>query len=157
MGVRPPADREAKPMMSLGGISVASNYAQAVSINGDPWSGCVLEDREAVERAQVLYPEKGYCLVQDWVLLDLAGPEESLKRIRDEGFEPTILYSRRVVFDSRRRVDIGGWIRSMFQQSLSAEGFFETKNSVYILLGKGFRKQVALEHIFPLSKHVWSG
>lgn len=144
-------------MMSIGGISIASNYAQAVMLDGDPWPGCLQEDRVAVERVGSLYPGKKYCLVEAWVLLDLFGPEESLKRIREEGFEPTILYSHRVVFDSRRRVDFGGWIRSTFQLTLSSEGYFETRNTTYILIGNGFRKRVDLQHIFPLSGRVSEG
>lgn len=137
-------------MMSIGGISIASNYAQAIALNGDPWPGCTLEDTEAVGRVRLLFPGKKYCLVQNWVLLDLTGPNVALERIRDEGLEPVILYAHRVIFDSKRRVDFGGWIRSMFQLSLSSEGYFETKNTVYIMVGQGFRKPVDLQHVFPL-------
>ena len=136
-------------MMSIGGISIASNYARAVSLDGDPLAGCALPDQEAIERAKALYPNKKFCLVQDWVLLDLVGPEADIGRIRREGLEPVILYSHRVIFDSKRRVDFGGWIRSLFQLSFSHEGFFETKNTVYILVGRGFRKPANLQHIFP--------
>lgn len=98
--------------------------------------GCSLSTEEAIRLAKSLHPSKRYCLVSDWVLIDVDIGEG---RKLPGGFEPTVVYSPNILDDEARRFPRGGWVRSTFELNFQEGCLFETKNTVYVLMGNGAR------------------
>ncbi|MEB0070327.1 hypothetical protein QN387_26050, partial [Pseudomonas sp. CCI3.1] len=51
------------------------------------------------------------------------------------------LYARHVILDSKGRFQYGEWVRSTYEFHFEEPGWFLTKNTLYVLLGKGGRKK----------------
>ena len=117
---------------------------------GTPTAGLNLNPEEASREAQRRYPHKQYCLVTQWMLVDLLVADPALWAVEHPGKVPRLVLAHNIVFDSAGRFPPGYWVRSTFQVSYAEEGFFETGNTVYVLLGEGCSKTEALEVVFSL-------
>lgn len=117
---------------------------------GTPMAGLDLTPEEASHEAQRRYPHKQYCLVRQWMLVDLLVADLAQWAAEHPGKVPRLVFAHQIVFDSAGRFPPGYWVRSTFQVSYAAEGFFETSNSVYVLLGEGSSKTEALDVVFSL-------
>ncbi|HCJ6265383.1 TPA: DUF6957 family protein [Pseudomonas aeruginosa] len=114
-------------------------------LNGTPMKGCELSEPEILDMLAQQYPRQPYCLVKDWLLVDLEGLPEELDAIQAHGFEPRLVFAHSMLRDSRMRFAPGSWIRTTFQVALDeAAGIFVSRNTVYVLVGPGFRKSVPL-------------
>lgn len=109
--------------------------------------GHELVDDEAVARARKLFPSKPFCLVRDWIWIDLEMPESLVSELRMTGRQPVMLYAHRVVLDSQSRFAPGDWVRSTPLVSFTEGMFFETSHSVYVLVGHGVRKRASLSTV----------
>lgn len=110
------------------------------------WSG---ERSELVQAAQQRFPGKPYCLVKRWILVDLttSGTEPVSAEI-----PPMFVFAHEVIYDSRQRFAPGYWVRSSYGISTEPPRMFETRNTVYLLMGDGYRKQASSEtysSLFP--------
>ncbi|POF41269.1 hypothetical protein B0D71_18110 [Pseudomonas laurylsulfativorans] len=94
------------------------------------------------------YPAKPYCLVRDWTLFLADLTPEELETVERAGHLPLFVYAFEVVYDSKGRFQPGDWVRSsMCVQFL--DGFlFETRNTVYVLVGDGAEQKASLITIF---------
>ncbi|MGY2273077.1 DUF6957 family protein [Pseudomonas reactans] len=111
--------------------------------------GSRLEDDELIELATVNFTEKPFCIVRQWMLLDVMLPESRDKEIKAQGLEATILYAQTMVFDSSNKLQPGDSILSDLQSDF--EGcFFESKDTLYILAGRGARKHAGLPAVKAL-------
>lgn len=117
---------------------------------GVPTSGLGLSPQEASLEVQLRYPHKQYCLVRQWMLVDLLVADPVQWSAEHPGKVPRLVFAHEIVFDSAGRFPPGYWVRSTFQVSYVEKGFFETGNTVYVLLGEGCRKTEALEVVFSL-------
>lgn len=104
-------------------------------------AGCPSEE-EGLALAEKLAPDRDYCTVRDWTIadLDLAEPEKNL--FAEQGILPSLLYAERVLTDSACRFAPGDWVRSTPLQRFSEGCLFQTRNTIYILVGPGCRKTV---------------
>ncbi|HHM7088314.1 DUF6957 family protein [Pseudomonas aeruginosa] len=93
-------------------------------------------DEKMISLAQQLFPDKPYCLVRDWVLVDV-NDHELLSM--PEGVKPRIVFAGKVVDDQAKRFHRPRWIRSTFEASLAEGYLFESMNTVYVLSGSGAR------------------
>lgn len=93
-------------------------------------------DAELIVRARELFPSKPYCLVREWVLVDLSDTE-GLEV--PEGALPRVVYAGKVVDDQADRFDRPRWILSTFELSLVEGHLFESMNTIYVLSGRGAR------------------
>lgn len=84
-----------------------------------------------------------------WIL-DLKTTSDELEALRALGLEPVMVYALNVVLDSRGRFNAGDWIRSSFQLSFEENGFFLTKNTLYVLLGNGTRQRITVSDLVSL-------
>lgn len=117
---------------------------------GERIEGWNLDPEELVSLAQQTFPGKPYCLVKRWVVAEMSGPEDELKTILSEGLLTTLVFAHEVVRDSRNRFPPGHWVRSNFGISHSHPCMFETRSTVYLLLGDGCRKRATLDTVFSL-------
>jgi hypothetical protein len=100
-----------------------------------------------VPLVQNRFPGKPYCLVEQWTVFraDVSQPDQ--KEILRRGHLPFFIYAHKVLKDSRRRFQPGDWVRS--SMALTFDGvMFETKNTVYVLVGDGFETTASLKAIF---------
>jgi len=98
------------------------------------------DETAGVTLAQELCPGKPYCSVRQWILVDLDISDDKKALVTNQGFQPVLLYAHTVVTDSAHRFAAGDWVRSTLLIDLKSNCLFETRNSVYILLGAGSRK-----------------
>jgi hypothetical protein len=86
-------------------------------------------------------------LVEDWTIFRAEVTEDELQKIHGEGQLPLIVYARNVVFDSERRFDVGDWVRSTFAVAFEEGFLFETRNTIYVLMGPGNEKVASLKTV----------
>ena len=96
------------------------------------------------------FPRKAYCTVEDWLIFHVDEPAESLARVRASGLEPMFMYSHCVIYDGHGRFPPGGWVRSTLCKSFDGVCLFETRNTVYVLVGEGREMKASLKTIFGL-------
>lgn len=96
------------------------------------------------------FPRKAYCTVEDWLIFHVDEPAESLARVRATGLEPMFMYSHCVIYDGHGRFPPGGWVRSTLCKSFDGVCLFETRNTVYVLVGQGREMKASLKTIFGL-------
>jgi hypothetical protein len=102
---------------------------------------------DLVQAAQELFPGKAFCLVQRWILVDLPpGDVETLAN----GIAPMVIFAHEVIHDSRGRFAPRSWVRSTYAISNQHPRMFETRSTVYLLVGDGYRKQAKLELVMSL-------
>ncbi|OYT97723.1 MAG: hypothetical protein CFE49_00435 [Pseudomonas sp. PGPPP3] len=108
-----------------------------------PGSG--MTDEEALAHARKNFAHMEFCLVRDWIWVDLDVSEEQRLHLAQTQRQPALIYAHSVVYDSARRWDVGDFVRTSLLSQLT-DGFqFITLNSVYLLLGPGIRKQSSPE------------
>lgn len=96
------------------------------------------------------FPKKAYCLVEDWLIFHVDEPAESLDKVRAQGLQPMFLYSHCVLWDGHGRFTPGSWVRSTLCMSFDGVCLFETRNTVYVLVGQGREMTASLKTIFAL-------
>lgn len=104
--------------------------------------GSRLEDDELIELATVTFTEKPFCIVRQWMLLDVMLPEFQEQEVKAQDLEATVLYAQAVVFDSNNKLQPGDSVLSDFQSDFE-DCIFESKDVLYILAGRGARKHVS--------------
>jgi len=109
------------------------------------WSGA--ED-ELIKLAEQAFPRKAFCLVKQWIIADLQLTQDEQRKLSSMGILPAVVYAHEVVQDSRQRYRPGHWVRTNFGISHYHSYMFETKSTVYLLLGDGVRKPAALSTVF---------
>lgn len=121
----------------------AMGRGQAVLMHGTDGS------RDAVvTEVRASFPGKPYCLVEDWWVFKADLTSDELLRVHSAGHLPLILFAHRVVEDSQHRFHPGDWVRSSMCRAFSDGVFFETRNTVYVLLGQGHGQTASLKAIF---------
>ncbi len=114
---------------------------------GVPMVGIEISDDEAVERVRKQFRFSDYCLVRDWIWIDLDVSDEQRALLEKTGRQPTIIYAHTVIYDSARRWDVGDFVRTSPLHAFHDGFLFQTWNTVYVLLGDGVRKRAALETV----------
>ena len=114
---------------------------------GEPMAGSGMTDEQALALARERFPYSEFCLVRDWLWIDLNVTEAQRIELEKTQRQPVILYAHGVVYDSARRWDVGDVVRTS-PLSLFEEGFlFRTSNTTYLMLGDGQRKRASLETV----------
>lgn len=113
-------------------------------------AGTTLPKSEVEALVAERFGRKPYCLVEDWLIFHVDEPPESLARVRAMGLQTMFLYSHCVTYDSQGRFPPGGWVRSTLCKSFDGACLFETRNTVYVLMGKGREMTASLKTIFGL-------
>lgn len=117
---------------------------------GAPMQGLALTDDEAVTMMRARRHNTEYRVVRDWIWLDVDVTPAEQEKLSKTRRQPVVLYANSVVHDSRCRLDVGDFVRSTFLSVFYDEGFFQTWNTLYVLLGPGQRKRVALDTVMSI-------
>lgn len=115
--------------------------------DGIPMPGSKVTQEEAVRIVSKRFPFSEYCLVRDWIWVDLdVSPEQRAELSKTQRL-PVIIYAHTVIYDSSRRWDCGDFVRTSPLYKFEEGYIFLTLNSAYILLGDGLRKRATLETV----------
>jgi hypothetical protein len=111
------------------------------------WNGT---QEDLISLAGKLFPGKAFCVVRQWILIDLTVTPEEKEKLTILGLLPATLYAHEVVLDSRCRFQPKMWVRSNFGMSFIYGCMFETKNTVYLLSGAGQKKEASMAAAFSM-------
>ena len=112
---------------------------------GQPMAGSDMSDEDAIAYARNHFPQDGYCIVREWIWIDLDASEELRAALAKRQLQPVILYAHCVVFDGKRRWDVGDFVRTSPLHAFEKDFHFKTLNTTYLLLGGGTRKLATAE------------
>jgi hypothetical protein len=105
---------------------------------------------QAIHAAQKRFPGRSFCLVDEWVWLDLDAPEAVIQGLNGEGKKPVMLLVLNVLFDSTTASKEPQLFRSTPLIEFNDGMFFQTKSKLYVLTGQGRRKSMALSAVIRL-------
>lgn len=112
-------------------------------------SGCQIELEDAIRVTRERYPKSSFCIVNEWVWLDLEAPDLVIEELGADGKKPTMLLVFNVLFDSSSS-SRSHWFRSTPLIDFTDEMFFQTEPKLYVLLGHGRRKSMSLSAVVRL-------
>lgn len=113
-------------------------------------SGCELSLEDVILAARKYYKHMPLCVVEEWTILDAIVTDEERAKVAAAGCQPMFMFAHKVVDDEQRRFEPGHWVRSSMGTAFNDGFLFETRNSVYVLLGPGHRKSATIKEIFSL-------
>jgi len=108
---------------------------------GEPMTASAMTNDEALEYGRATFSGAPFCLVRNWIWLDLEVLADQDKLFTQLDTEPAFLFAHTVVYDSLRRWDVGDFVRTSPLHKFTDGFVFQTKNTHYVLLGDGLRKQ----------------
>lgn len=114
---------------------------------GQPMPGSAMTDEQAMVFAREHCRFTEFCLVRQWLWIDLDVTEAQRIELEKTRRQPVIVYAHSVIYDSARRWDVGDVVRTSPLCSFEDGYLFRTLNSVYLLLGDGQRKRASLETV----------
>lgn len=112
-------------------------------------SGREIELEDAIQVTREQFPDSSFCIVSEWVWLDLEAPDLVIKELSAEGKKPTMLLVFKVLFDSSS-TSRSHWFRSTPLIDFTDDMFFQTEAKLYVLLGHGRRKSMSLSAVVRL-------
>ena len=111
------------------------------------WQG---SEEALISLAAKTFPDKAFCVVKLWILIDLTVTPVEREKLASLGLLPMTLFAHEVVLDSKGRFQSGMWVRSNFGKSFTEGCMFETKSTVYLLLGSGLKKEASIGAAFSM-------
>lgn len=118
--------------------------------SGAPLTGSELSLEDAMTAARTRYKRLPLCAVEEWIILDAIVTDRERAKVAAAGCQPMFMFAHKVVDDEQRRFEPGQWVRSSIGTAFNDDFLFETRNSVYVLLGPGHRKSATIKEIFSL-------
>jgi len=112
-------------------------------------SGREIELEDAIQVTRERYPDSSFCVVSEWVWLDLEAPDLVIQELAAGGKKPTMLLVFNVLFDSSS-TSRSHWFRSTPLIDFTDDMFFQTESKLYVLLGHGRRKSISLSAVVRL-------
>lgn len=105
---------------------------------------------ELIALSAKAFPGKAFCVVRQWILIDLTVNSDENEKLSGLGLLSATLFAHEVVLDSKGRFQPNMWVRSNFGVSFSQGCMFETKSTVYLLWGSGLRKEASVGAAFSM-------
>tara|TARA_R110000868_G_scaffold124082_2_gene328236 strand:- start:9144 stop:9542 length:399 start_codon:yes stop_codon:yes gene_type:complete len=121
--------------------------AQLLYGPGELMEGSAMSNDDAIAYARQRSHRAPYCVVRDWIWVELEMTEAQRSVLVQSGRQPALIYAHSVVFDSARRFDVGDFVRTSPLVAFEEGFLFRTGNSIYILLGEGLRKRAKSETV----------
>lgn len=133
-------------------VAVDSELVELLHGGGEPINGFAKEIWEAEVEALLNFPDKPFCIVKGWRIIELDVDESYRASLLSDGLAPYVLHATEVLVHSSGKRRKGDWVRSTFQRSLTLGYLFETSNSVYVLLGRGVRKKGSARAVMSIGQ-----
>ena len=108
---------------------------------------------EAQAEAEAILSCRGgpYCVVRNWMIVDVDAPADYRIALGEDGLEPFVLYAGDVVLHSGGTWGQGGFVRTTFSTSMPEGHVFRTTEMTYVLMGQGCRKTASLEAVMAIN------
>ncbi|WP_434603084.1 hypothetical protein J3P85_07085 [Pseudomonas sp. Z1-12] len=129
---------------------MGSPLSEGLLGEGVDLAGSELDLERVILAARKHYKYLPLCVVEEWIILDAIVTDEERAKITAAGCQPMFMFAHKVVDDEQRRFEPGHWVRSSMGTAFNDGFLFETRNSVYVLLGPGHRKSATIKEIFSL-------
>lgn len=142
------------PNDEKGGTVEAAQLAYFLLDGAEHVEGLAFSDDHLIEIARSRSGGKPYCVIRNWILLDVMVSDKDERTLEAQGLLPTVMLGRQVVFDSRTQGSRPGGLRSSFMFAL-VESVFESKDTLYYLAGPGLRKHTSLTAVLTLDNVGW--
>lgn len=111
--------------------------------------GAGIELEEAIRATREKFPDRSFCIVNEWAWLDLDAPDLVVNELASEGKKPVMLLVFNVLIDSSTSSK-SHWFRSTPLVDFTDGMFFQTENKLYVLLGNGRRTSMSLSAVVRL-------
>ncbi|WP_235668941.1 DUF6957 family protein [Pseudomonas amygdali] len=112
-------------------------FFEMISLEGHSMAGASSLAASAIEK-KLQVSGKPWCAVSGWILFDVVSADGVVPLPKP--MLPMIMYAHHVKIDGSHRLCSGDSVMSGFAVSYNQDGVFETAGTIYILMGRGFRK-----------------
>lgn len=112
-------------------------------------SGIEIGVQEAIQLTREKFPDRSFCVVNEWVWIDFDAPDVVIEELAEQGKKPAMLLVFDVVFDSST-TSKSHWFRSTPLIDFTEAMFFQTENKLYVLVGHGRRTSMSLSAVIRL-------
>jgi hypothetical protein len=123
---------------------------ELLHVASDPMPGSLLRPDDAAAYVRKQFPGQAYCLVRDWIWLDLLVEDKHRLALATTDRLPVMLYAHCVIEDSAGRWAPGDFVRTSLLHRFEHEFLFRTQQTLYVLLGTGTRKLVSPETVMQI-------
>lgn len=128
-------------------MAVLQDLSELLYGEGVPMPGVELSHEDAVQITRKHFRNLDYCIVRDWIWIDLdVTPAQGAELARTQR-KPAIIFARTVIYDISRRFDVGDLVRTSPLHRFEEGFIFATLNRCYLLMGDGLRKRASLETV----------
>ena len=108
--------------------------------------GCAPESiTRMLSIAKDRFAGRPYCVVADWVWVDLLASQPEKDRLARIAIRPSFIFAANVLDDEARRPHISPMVRTSLLQHFEENCLFVTAKTVYVLCGHGKRTTVTPE------------
>ncbi|MFT3929280.1 MAG: hypothetical protein QM709_03180 [Spongiibacteraceae bacterium] len=125
-------------------MNILEKFADVLYQDGDVCDHGIEEgdlDR-LIKIARKIDANKPIRAVKDWSIWDLDVPDSVRDQLSCQGLMATVINANYVLYDSTGQFQIGSWVRTTALKAFHLNAIFESKNTLYILVGRGDRKKV---------------
>ncbi|PHN17206.1 DUF6957 family protein [Pseudomonas sp. ICMP 561] len=122
--------------------NILRSVVELLGSAGDPAIGFEGSVEAAEAHAILNFAGRQYCLVREWIIVEIEVTNEYRVDLASDGLSPFVLYAADVVLHSTGKRRPGDWVRSTYQTFIIPEHVFQTRNTTYVLVGPGSRKRL---------------
>src|SRR5471032_1986292 len=122
-------------------MATLDEIAQLFYGAGEEMPGWPGSQEDLITLAAKAFPGKAFCVVRQWILIDVTVTSDEKEKLTKLGLLPATLFAHEIVLDSKGRFQPKMCVRSNFGKSFTEGYMFETKSTVYLLWGSGLRKE----------------
>jgi hypothetical protein len=88
----------------------------------------MMTNDEALEYSRATFNGAPFCLVRNWIWVELEVSEGRRDDLAAMQLHPVVLYAHSIVYDSSRRWDVGDFVRTTLLHEFTDGFVFRTKN-----------------------------
>jgi hypothetical protein len=111
--------------------------------------GIEIDLQEAIHITREKFPDQSFCVVSEWVWIDLEAPDLVNAELVGQGKKPVMLLVFDALYDSST-TSKSHWFRSTPLIEFIEGMFFQTEHKLYVLLGHGRRTSMSLSAVVRL-------
>ena len=113
--------------------------------------GSTLADEQLVQISTEVFGAQTFCIVRNWMLINVMLSDAHDQMIKKQGLQPTILYAQTIVSGGDATGEISHGALSSFQRRYDG-CFFVSKDMLYILGGRGAHKYASVPAVSALAR-----
>jgi hypothetical protein len=130
---------------------IHGHIVELLRLDGERISGFGGDEAHAEAEAILTCRGGQYCVVRDWIIVDVEVPGDYRTSLADDGLKHIVLYAGNVVLHSGNTRQPGDFVRTTFSLSSPEGHVFRTRDMTYVLMGQGCRKAASLEAVMAIA------